>query len=526
MKHLYTKLVSLSLGLMLLASCSDDFLETSPTNAVASSMAFGTINNARTALNGIHRLLYSQGSNQDQAGEQSQMLGRDLLGEDLAMSSAGNGWYNSLYKWIDHRNKQSSNNRYPWAMYYNVIGNANNIIDGMKTNLASQANDPAYKEVMAQALTYRAWAHFNLVQYYAKRYDETAKGKNTQLGVVLNISSKIEAKPRATVEEVYAQINADLNSAIELFKTTTVAPAQISDLSLSAAYAIKARVALTTGDWKAAIDNAAAAIAGHALFTADNISANGGYPTVYSSYPGSGSEWIWGFQQASDQPTYFYSYFAYMSWNFNSSNIRSNPKSISRELYNAMSATDARKTNFSLTGTDIYPLVTSTAKVCSYMTRKFRAFSTSDSRGDLAYIRVAEMYLIKAEAEARSGLDGDAQNTLFQLVSTRDNKYVKSASAGSDLLAEILLQRRIELWGEGFRFFDLKRLNAPLTRISSEVTDPAAPVNSTTHIVSKYSGHHNPTLCGVTDVPAGDDRWQYFIPQDEVNSNSLIEQNK
>ena len=72
-------------------------------------------------------------------------------------------------------------------------------------------------------------------------------------------------------------------------------------------------------------------------------------------------------------------------------------------------------------------------------------------------MRVAEMYLIEAEAKARMGTGG--AEALLPLAENRDPSYVLSTNSGQDLIDEVLLQRRWELWGEGFRFNDLKRLN-------------------------------------------------------------------
>jgi hypothetical protein len=67
---------------------------------------------------------------------------------------------------------------------------------------------------------------------------------------------------------------------------------------------------------------------------------------------------------------------------------------------------------------------------------------------------MAEMYLIEAEAKAWMG-DATASQALFTLISNRNPAYVKS-TAGQTLVNEIYLHRRLELWGEGFRFYDLK----------------------------------------------------------------------
>ena len=512
---------------LFLSSCQKDFLETTPTGQVSANSAYASLQNAKVVLNGIHRYLYSQGDYQDENGEQSMMIRRDMMGEDLCMSAAGNGWWNGLYKWLDHRNNKAT--YYPWKFYYRVIANANSIIEGLPANLSANSNTSLYQEIMAQALTYRAWAHFNLVQLYAIRYDQTKPGQNTQDGVILSVSANTKPQPRASVEEVYAQINKDLDQAITLFAAAKAKPDQISDLTLAAAQAIKARVALTMGNWQVALTNATSAMAAGSLFNASDFNANGGFPTVFSSYPGPGSEWIWGHQEKSDQNNYFSSFFAYMSWNFSSTNIRSNPKTINQDLYNAIPATDARKAMFSLDGYDINALrgtlLASTASVASYESKKFSAVGTGDSRGDLPYIRVAEMYLIAAEAQYNLSDIPGAQQTLFNLVSTRDNKYVLSTNTGVALLNEILTQRRIELWGEGFRFTDLKRLNMALTRNVATTVDPALPYKAG-HIKTNYAGHHNPALCNINTVAAGDPMWQWMIPIEEMNSNPNIKQNE
>ena len=115
------------------------------------------------------------------------------------------------------------------------------------------------------------------------------------------------------------------------------------------------------------------------------------------------------------------------------------------------------------------------------------------------------MYLIEAEAEARLGHDVAAAAALLPLAFERDPAYVLSTNTGQDLIDEIMIQRRIELWGEGFRFFDLKRLDQPLDRNGS---------NHTASIINN-----------VWDIPAGDTRWTSLIPQAEMDANELMEQN-
>ena len=476
-------------GLSLLGSCQKDYLETQPTDSLSEASVFTTAANALAALNGIHRAMFMQYNNQGEAGEGSVNINRDLLGEDVVMTAAGNGWYNNAYRWLDHRNANSALTLFPYQLYYKIIANANMIL-GKVDEVTGADADKQY--VKGQALAYRGWAHFQLVQLYGKRYDATAK-PNSQLGVPILLSNTTEGQPRATVEEVYTQVNKDLTAAAEVLKTAKARTAK-SHINYNVVRGMQARVALTMQDW------ATAAAAAKEARTGFTLMSNADYLAGFNKT--TNSEWMWGSTQVDDQTTYFYSFFAYMSANFNSTNIRTNPKAINRMLYNMISATDVRKQVWDPTGASI-PVPPGGIKA-PYANKKFLAQSSSSSVGDVVYMRAAEMYLIEAEALARLGQDADAATALYTLAANRDSKYTKSTKTGTALLDEILMQRRVELWGEGFRFTDLKRMNQPLNR---------------------NGANHNPALTGVQDVPAGDVRWEFLIPQSELNANKAMVQN-
>ena len=82
-------------------------------------------------------------------------------------------------------------------------------------------------------------------------------------------------------------------------------------------------------------------------------------------------------------------------------------------------------------------------------------------------MRISEMYLTAAEAFARSNQDAKAKEYLQALLKERDPEYKDLGNTGAKLADEIMTHRRIELWGEGFRWFDLKRLGLPLDRTGS-----------------------------------------------------------
>lgn len=495
MKKYFSKIIIASV-LLVGTSCADDYLDTTPTDAVGVEEAFESTQNAMAALNGIHRMLHIRFDSQGQAAESGVMIMRDVLAEDLVFTTTGNGWYVSTARWLNHVNPNSGDVRFVWRYYYKVIGNANMIIANIDNAEGPQAERD---EIKGQALAYRAWAHFNLVQLFAERYD--AAGGNSQLGVPIVLEPITEGGARNTVEEVYTQINADLDAAIALLTEDRNAT---SHININVANGVKSRVALAQGNYTLAAQSAKIAREGFDLMSESQLFQ--GFNNVENP------EWIWGSRQVDDQGTFFASYFAYMSLNYSSTNIRGNPKAINNLLYDKISDSDYRKRLWDPNASDpalrdpfIDEATLSSFDKYDYMNRKFLAQANASSVGDVPYMRTAEMYLNEAEALARGGNSSEAAQVLFDLVSERDPEYVMSTNTGEALIEEIMIQRRIELWGEGFRFYDLKRLNQPLDR------------TGTNHVETVINGKYT--------EPAGTNNWQWQIPIDEINTNDNMVQN-
>ena len=494
------KIVIATMFMMLIfvTSCQEDYLDRFPTGSVSESSVFLTVDNARAALNGIHRFMYvrmNPPNRQDGFGQGSINLNLDFLGDDMVMSTTGNGWYVSEYRWLGHRTENFNLCDFPYRFYYRIITNANLIINSID---AAEGSDSDRSEVKAQALAYRAFSYYMLVQLYGERY--SAGVTNSQLGVPIILDTELEGQPRATVEEVYTQINADIDEAITLFGSATTRINK-SHINIDVAKGIRAWVALTQGLWSKALQNAQEARAGYSLMS------HAQYTAGFNDY--TNPEWIWGSHQIQDQQAFFASYFAYISHNFSSTYIRTNPQRINNLLYDAIPSTDIRLANFALTGLTASELPTPGSLSVTYQNRKFTAADNGLSIGDVPHMRAAEMILIEAEANAHMGQDAAAAAALFELNSARDDNYTLSANTGQALMDEILLYRRLEMWGEGRRFLDLKRLNLPLDR-----KDP------------NNGGIHNPTLTqGLVSVPVGDIRWQFLIPLGELNTNDAMVQN-
>lgn len=498
-KYIYSLILVIA-GSLFFVSCEKDFLDTVPTDEVSAEVAVATTGNAYSLLNGIHRSLYVRyEATQGNGGLGAHYIHIDCMGEDHVNNA--NQWFNRVYQWTAGSNTTDFYNRFPWLFYYRIIANANILIERIDAAEGPQADKNAIK---GQALTYRAFAHYQLVQLYGDRY---IKGSvNNQLGVPLKVTTTELNQPRATVEEVYTQINKDLDDAIIALNGYT--RSNKSNLNQAVARGLKARVNLTQGNWVIAAQNAALARASFPLMSQAT------YRNGFQIFSETNSEFMWASQIIPDQTDTFGNFGAYMSRNFSSSAIRGNPRSISRSLYDQISSTDVRKSLWDPTGAHLnlpagFNLLSSHSKH-PYTSQKFIAVSTGDSRVDVPHMRAAEMYLIEAEARARNNEPTLAAQALFTLAKNRDANYVLSTNTGQALINEIMVQRRIELWGEGFRFYDLKRLNEPLNRDLR---------------TSSFYGHQSSLTGAVFQVPAGDKRWTWLIPQAEIDANPNIVQN-
>ena len=481
--------------LSLITGCKKEYYNVGPTGDVDEGAIYTTTGNAANVINGIYRYLYSRYSAQNQPGQGGVMLMLDFMGEDVHQATAT--WYtpgNGTGGWVNQKNDSYLYVEYPFRLYYRCIGNANALIENID---AAEGTDADKKRLKGEALTMRAWAYFNLVQIFAKRYDATAV-PNSQLGVSMPLSALEVKLPRSTVEEVYTQINKDLADAITNFGTASPAKSGAafkSHLNLKSAWAIRARVALTMQNYvnAAAYAQQVITLGGHSLMT------NAQYQAGFNDL--SNPEWIWGAYVQDDQGDTFGSYMGQISYNGNTTYVRGTPKRINSALYDQLTATDVRKTMWEPAPTAVnFPLPASNFSRSPYMSRKF-SIRNLPTIGDVPYIRLAEMYLIMAEAYAKTpGKEVDARAALFTLAVNRDPSYVLSTNSGQALIDEIMFHRRVDFWAEGLRFFDLKRLNQPLDR------------TVVPNYVSASGG-------GTLQVPAGSNLWQFAIPIAEIQAN-------
>lgn len=501
MKYLkHIKILVLSSVIALTTGCSEDFLNTASTESISSTSISNSVDGLYIALNGIHRKMISQDLGiQGMGGEPGFMFCRDAHGDD--MTWATNTWVQSHLNWSINKNNTSAYNVGIWRTYYQFILNANMILEALeKVDKSNAADAKKANYVKGECLAIRAWSHFMLVQYYAKAY--VAGSGNTQLGVPYRESSETTNMARNTVEEVYTKINTDLDQAVTLLAGYSPTPNPVNHYTEKVVWGLKARVALTQQNYTKAGDCAAAAIilaTNEGLKIMQKTELSNGFANITTAT----KDAMYAAITQSDQTVYFYSFYAYMSWNFNATAIRQGVKCINQATYDKMSATDLRRAWWDPAGTAAVPATTYTK--AKYQNRKFVARSTADAVGDVAYMRLSEMYLIAAEAYARANDNIKAKNFFKTFIDQRDPSYVDLGNTGAALAEEVMIHRRIELWGEGFRWFDLKRLNLPCKRDGT---------------------NFNVTFCGfLNKEQTQEDGWYYEIPKVETDNNSLMVKN-
>ena len=147
-----------------ITSCSEDFLETKPTDAISSADALATAENMALILNGLHRGLYAQsqtilpGGDSSRSGEHFWVPMGDALAGGLIHSANANnlGWRTTM-QWLDHTQETSLTNEILWYHRYNIIASANAIIN--RATDGSLPLDARLREIIGQAYTYLSLIH-------------------------------------------------------------------------------------------------------------------------------------------------------------------------------------------------------------------------------------------------------------------------------------------------------------------------------------------------------------------------------
>lgn len=315
-----------------------------------------------------------------------------------------------------------------WDRSYQKIEFSNIVLDGLKDIPITSSNSNDWNVLRGTALFFRGLSYFNLVQSFCKPYNDATAASD--MGVVLKASSDINEKLfRSTIKESYDQLLGDLLQAEAFLPDFVQFKTQPSKIAVQGTLA---RIYLCMGNYEQALIYSTRALSQYdALidFNSLNTSAAAPFPTF----------------QIGNKEIIFYS--TAINWGtMVYSKLR-----VDDNLYNSYVAGDLRKNIF---------YVNNGANGIAYKGN----YTGTTSGGHFAGVATNELYLIKAESEARLNKVSDAVNDLNTLLKNRwDKNLVYPIFSTTDpeiALKKIIDERRKEIpFLGGRRWEDLRRLN-------------------------------------------------------------------
>jgi len=404
-----------------------------PVNAIAGSDAFATDQTTAGVLNSAYYSLQLKGT-LGGCGTGGSAIGgigynTGLYTDELQVLSTGSGTLKSFYA-----NKIiGDNGGISWGQLYPMINIANTTIEAMNGSSLSLKD-----QWRGEALFLRALMYYYLVNLYG----DVALSLTSDYTVNNNLS-------RIPQSDVYKQIVTDLQQAQGLLSANYLdyngnVVADRARPNKAAATALLARIYLYQGDWADAETQAGTVIGNSAyvMETLDRVFLLQGKENIWGLLPTQGLGYV-----TPDPAAYLVTNGALPS----ASQVYS---VLSPRLLGSFEANDARYTSW----VGVSSVVTGTDTVKYYYSNKYKLKNQQSANVEtFSILRLAEQYLIRAEARARQNKLMDAISDL-NIVRNRAGLPPTTAATREEVLAAILQERRVELFTElGHRFFDLKR---------------------------------------------------------------------
>lgn len=485
----YIAIAGLTLLVLGLNSCSQEFLDRRPTTAIDNDKALSTVTNVQSATVGL--MLYFATSGY--TGRNLPVVG-DLITDNVTTKAGNSGHLLDVEMW----NISSTLGEIEtfWGGSYQIISSAAKVIEACET-LSADANasnddKKTLDKCKAAALTVKAFAEYILTQYFCLPYSAAGstlpfnvstpdnmngiilvpKNKPVSADDAINANSPLEI---ATLAETYAHMHEELTDAINLFKSSGSSDYSGSNAAyfptLCMAYTVQARLYLD----QAYFDETNFEKAYEA---AENALAN--LPSgAKSDLVDDGQKFLEQYRSIS-APTQE----DILTVNFTTSdNLSAN------SINNMFGSYGAR---VSSTVTSLFYNKTNDIRSAIYLSKaeddKLEIFSScgkypnQDQINNVPVLRVPELYLIKAEVRANTtGGDvdnSDYQEAMLKTLGVRDSSihgdydklkqiYFVNATGGNAALQYVLDERRREFAAEGHRWFDLRRTKSLLNHNSN-----------------------------------------------------------
>lgn len=414
-----------------LVSCS---LDTNPTDAIASDQVFKTVEGNEKVLNGAWGYLMETFGTYANPGFGAFLRTNDAMGSDVVLN--GRYGFRSHYQFNALYTKARTNS-HSWNLAYKTIDNANNVIAKVYD---SEGTVGEKQRIRGQALALRGFMYLHIASSYSFAINVDA---NALSGPIYLEPTTKDTKPReaATVSQVYKQAISDLEEALSLIPESYHRNLK-SKFDKEAVLGLLSRATLYARDWEKAKKYS------DELLSVNNYLMNEvEYKSGFSD--ASNKEWILAHPQIESQKDASYQ-FNYLDVTSSQSYYYSfNADPYFKELFDDG---DYRKSMiyWAPDPSNTKPTEGNTAYL-RYAKFKFRGAQIAD----IVLMRTSEVYLINAEAKAHLG-DGSAIQQLNVLKKARGAKEVSGLS-GQSLLEAIWVERRKELFGEGFALVDIIR---------------------------------------------------------------------
>lgn len=502
------KIISILFVILMIAVSGCKNLDVVPSDATDTNTLIKTPAGLTNALNGAYALFKDHISFNGSVDLNNMYLRQFYQLSDFASDDIVCGQITEdplFYSFNLSHSPGQSNTRFYWYVSYKIITGVNTIIDAVEN---SGKNDSQTQQLLGECYFLRALCHFNLVRLFAQPYSVNSAAP----GIILRLSANEESKKaRSTVAEVYASVLEDAEKAATLM----TAPRGVQYASREAAWALLSRVNLYKEDNAKAIAYATNVINSGKF----SLETKATYPSLFAQAQNS-KETIFcvAFTAVDD----YGKFGSIASMIYSDGNSGWGEEFASSSLRSLMSKhPEDVRWSYIIPSKNGDGTIEKKNGIEVYYISKFSFQGGLPNLSSPILFRLAEMYLNRAEALAKSG---NTAGALADLDAIRTNRgleaslYNGALPSGASVLDVVLDERRIELAFEGQRTYDVYRNKRKLNKA--------------------YWGYHlqglKETDVDLSKIPSGyqnievsymNPRIIYFLPVDEILSNPLAIQN-
>ncbi|GJH41527.1 membrane protein [Capnocytophaga sp. HP1101] len=439
-----SKILLVATAVVALTSCED--LDQDPYNKLSTENAFKTVENASYWSNGFYKKLRDTIYHYQRTAPETQS---DLLNASIEYGNI----YGEEQQWKILTGNQDASTL--WQKQFQALASINLCIEKFPSIPTTSADErESLNRYLGEAYVFRAYHFFTLAQRFCAKYDDSNKNV-AELGLPLVLTYDPSALPRrATIEETYSQILSDISQA-ETLLANKAGSIGANTFTIDGVKALKARVLLSKQDYAGAYE------------TAKTLVDSNRYPLVTTQadleamwHKDAKNESILQLFMATDEASYAYDYDIYLGYIADKKAYKANyvPSKWVVDLYEA---NDLRKNVYLNTVKVEYSTGTFTSTLVNKYPQGLYLGVTNYVHAAKVF-RIAEQYLIAAEAAYKNGDENNARTYLNSLRTARGLANV--TATGDALFTAIKTERLRELAFEGFRLDDLKRWGDPVRR--------------------------------------------------------------